>query len=67
MWIVASVRVDGKIRQRILGHVGVAQDEQEKMVLLKFIEHTKAKMLQARQPGLFPPEHVAAMAIEASR
>ncbi len=67
MQIVESVRVDGKIRQRILRHAGVAHDDREKQALWKIAEHIKAKMLHERQPGLFPPEHVAEMAIESSR
>ena len=65
--IVESARINGKIRQRILRHVGVAHDDQEKQALWKIAEHIKAKMLHERNPSLFPPEHVSEMAIASRR
>ncbi|MCY4305319.1 MAG: hypothetical protein OXC62_11190 [Aestuariivita sp.] len=65
--IVQSVRVNGKIRQRILRYVGVAHDDQEKQAPWKIAEHIKAKMFHEPQPSLFPPEYVTEMAIESRR
>jgi len=65
--IVESVRIDGQTRQRILRHVGVAQDDTEKDALWAVAEHIKARMLQERQPILFPPEPVAERTMDARR
>jgi len=64
---VESVRIDGKTRQRIPRHVGVARDDAEKDALRAVAEHIRARMPQERQPGPFPPGQVAEMAIGARR
>ena len=65
--LVEGVRVDGKVRQRIVRHVGVAGDEAELTRLKELGEYLKARIAHDRQPGLFPPEQVAAQVIEAAR
>ena len=65
--IVESFREGKKVRQRIVRHVGIAMDADEESALRQLAEHIKARMLHKRRPGLFPPEQVAEMAIEAGR
>lgn len=65
--LVEGVRVDGKVRQRIVRHVGVAADEAELARLKELGEYLKARIAHERQPGLFPPEQVAEQVIEAGR
>lgn len=57
--IVESSRVDGKVKQKIVHHVGIAWDEEEEKKLralgedlIKKIEHQRA--VEASQMGLFP-------------
>lgn len=61
--LVEGVRAGGKVRQRIVRHVGVATDEAELVRLKELGEYLKARIGHERQPGLFPPEQV----IEAGR
>ena len=65
--LVEGVRVDGKVRQRIVRHVGVAANEAELARLKELGEYLKARIAHERQPGLFPPEQVAGQVIEAGR
>lgn len=65
--LVEGVRVEGKVRQRIVRHVGVATDEAELLRLRELGEYLKARIAEDRQPGLFPPEQVAEQVIEAGR
>ena len=65
--LVEGARVDGKVRQRIVRHVGVATDEAELVRLKELGEFLKARIAHDRQPGLFPPEQVAEQVIEAGR
>ena len=65
--LVEGVREDGKVRQRIVRHIGVASDEAELARLKELGEFLKAREAHDRQPGLFPPEQVAEEAIEAGR
>ena len=65
--LVEGVRVEGKVRQRIVRHVGVATDEAELLRLKELGEYLKARIAEDRQPGLFPPEQVAEQVIEAGR
>ena len=64
--IVASKREGNKVRQKILRHVGVAEDEDELRKLKDLAEHIKAKMLVEARGGatLFPVEELARQAIE---
>ena len=65
--LVESVRSGGKVRQRIVRHVGIAMDDDELVRLKELGEFIKAKISDERQPGLFPPEPIAEQAIRASR
>lgn len=65
--LVEGVRAGGKVRQRIVRHVGVATDEAELVRLKELGEYLKARIGHERQPGLFPPEQVAEQVIEAGR
>ncbi len=57
--LVEGVRVDGKVRQRIVRYIGVAADEAELARLQRVGAFLKAQLEYERQPGLFPPEQVA--------
>lgn len=63
--LVESYRKDGKIRQRIVRHVGVAMDEDELQRLRDLGEYVKAKLEAESQPALFPAEDLAQLAVEA--
>jgi transposase len=63
--IVESFRVGNKVKQRIVRHVGTALNEDELKGMKDLAEHIKAKMEQENQPGLFPPEEMADIAIQA--
>ena len=65
--LVEGVRLGGKVRQRIVRHVGVATDEAELVRLKELGEYLKARIADERQPSLFPPEQVAEQVIEAGR
>jgi transposase len=57
--IVESVRTaDGKVKQRILRHVGIATDEDELNKLIELATHIKIKIEQERVPSLFAPEQL---------
>lgn len=63
--IVESFRFGNKVRQRIVRHVGTALDDNELMRMRELAEYIKARMEQESQPGLFPPEDMAELAIQA--
>ena len=63
--IVESFRQDNKVRQRILRHVGTAQNDKELKAMKDLAEHIKAQMELDSQPGLFSAEQIAELAIEA--
>ena len=63
--LVAAVRDGGKVRQRIVRHIGVAMDEDER--LRQLCEYVKAKLEDERQPLLFAPEKIAAPVIRVGR
>ena len=65
--LVQAVRAQGKVRQRIVRHLGVAGDEAELARLKELGEYLKARIAHDRQPSLFPPEQVAEQVIEAAR
>lgn len=54
--LVENFRQDGRVRQRIIRHVGVASDKKELKLLLAMADHIKIKMEYERRPGLFSPE-----------
>jgi len=64
--IVESYRTaDGKVRQRIVRHIGTALDEQELTNLKNLAEYAKAELETEKAPSLFKPEQMAEMAIDA--
>ena len=65
--LVESHRKDGKIRQRIVRHIGIAMDEDELQRLRDLGEYVKVKLEAESQPTLFPAEDLAQMAIEARK
>ena len=62
--IVESFRVGGKVRQRIVRHVGMAKDEEELKKLIELAEYIRARMESEERPGLFSAEEMARYAIE---
>ena len=65
--IVESFREGKKVKKRILRHVGIATNDREEAMLRRLAEQAKAEMLHKRQPGLFTPEQLADIAIDAAR
>lgn len=65
--IVESVRDGNKVRQRILRHVGVANDQDELNQLLELAEFIKAKIEDERNPTLFSTEILAKVAIQSKK
>lgn len=65
--LVEAVRTGGKVRQRIVRHLGVAADDEALARLKELGEYLKAQIAEHRQPSLFPPEQVATQVIEAAR
>ena len=65
--LVEGVRDRGKVRQRIVRHIGVAMDEDELERLRQLGEYVKAKLEQERQPLLFAPEKIAEQVIRVGR
>lgn len=63
--IVESIRQGNRVKQRIVRHVGTAFDEDELKSMRELAEHIKARLEQGTQPGLFPPEAIAEIAIRA--
>jgi hypothetical protein len=63
--IVESVRIDDKVKQKILRHVGIATDDAELTKLLDVAEYIKAKIEHEHTPTLWPPEETAGMVIAA--
>lgn len=62
--IVDSIRYGNKVRQKIIRHVGVAQDEDELSRLRELGEFIKTKLENEGQLPLFPPEEIAKQVIE---
>ena len=65
--LVEGVRDGGKVRQRIVRHIGVAMDEDELERLRQLGEYVKAKLEDERQPALFAPEKIAEQVIRLGR
>lgn len=63
--IVESQRVDNRVIQRIIRHVGTAMDDDELKRLRDLAEYIKSKLESERSPTVFAPEFLAEMAIEA--
>ena len=62
--IVSSYRKDGKVKQKIVRHIGIAMDDDELEKLKDLAEIVKAKLEDEIQPKLFKPEEVAKQAIK---
>jgi len=66
--IVEGVRDEaGKVKQRIVRHIGIAQDDDELERLKDLAEYVKTKLKAEHQPYFFPPEEVAEIAIKARK
>lgn len=65
--IVASVRDDNKVRQKIVRHVGVAENEQELEKLKEVAQFIKAQLEEEHQPTLFGPEATAKQACQSAQ
>ena len=65
--LVEAVRDGGRVRQRIVRHIGVAMDEDELERLRQLGEYVKAKLEDDRQPLLFAPEKIAEQVIRVGR
>ena len=65
--LVEGARDGGKVRQRIVRHIGVAMDEDELERLRQLGEYVKAKLEDERQPLLFAPEKIADQVIRVGR
>ena len=65
--IVASVRDGNKVRQKIMRHVGVAQNDEELAQLKELAEFIKTQMEEEHQPQLFPADEVAKQVIAAKK
>jgi hypothetical protein len=63
--IVKNVRKDGKVRQVIVRHIGMAKDEEELKYFIRLAEFIKAELENEHQPSLFSPEELALEAIRA--
>jgi transposase len=61
--IVESIRDSGKIRQRLLRHVGTVSGESELEQFKTLAEHIRAEMERERQPSLFPTSTLASMVV----
>lgn len=62
--VVEAYRVDGKVKQKIVRHIGIADDEVGLEQLLEIAHYEKALLEAAHQPQLFSPEQVAAQLMQ---
>ena len=65
--IVESLRVDGKVKQKILRHVGIAMNDEELERLKDVAEFIKSQLEAEHQPDLFSAEEAATQVIQAKR
>ncbi len=65
--LVKSVRVGDKVKQKIIRHIGIANNEAELIQLQEIAEYLKAKLEAEHQLDLFSPEEVASQVIEAKK
>ena len=63
--IVRAIRQDGKVRQKIVRHVGMAQSDEELKRLIDLAHFIKANLESEYQLNLFPAEELAEQAIRA--
>jgi len=62
--IVESIRnTDGKVKQKIIRHVGIAENDLQLEKLKEVAEFIKAEIEVNRRPNLFKPEELARQAI----
>ena len=61
--IVDSIRYGNKVRQKIIRHIGIAQDEDELLRLRELGEFIKAKLENENQLSFFAPEDIAKQVI----
>ena len=61
--IVDSICYGNKVRQKIIRHIGIAQDEDELLRLRELGEFIKAKLENENQLSFFPPEDIAKQVI----
>ncbi|MEG2236361.1 MAG: hypothetical protein RRY13_01730, partial [Akkermansia sp.] len=63
--IVETFRDNGKVKQRIVHHVGVIRDEQHEVQLRRLAEFIKAKLeSEGTQEQMFSPEEMAQFVID---
>ena len=62
--IVESVRDGEKVKQRIVRHVGIAENDEELIRLRDVAEFIKANIEDEQEPYLLAPETMAELAIE---
>ena len=63
--IVESYRQDGKVRQRIVRHMGYALTDKELQELREVAEHEKTRLEHQDQPSLLENSSLAEMTIQA--
>ena len=63
--LVESVRTGGKVKQKILRHIGIAMDDDELQRLKELGELVKAKLEAQHQSSLFTPEMTARQVLQA--
>lgn len=63
--IVESIRDAGKIKQKIVRHVGIAMDDHELNELLKLAHHIKCKIEEEHAPTLFGVEKMCRFSVDA--
>ncbi|MEK6750500.1 MAG: IS1634 family transposase, partial [Pseudomonadota bacterium] len=56
--VVEAYRVDGKVKQKIVRHIGIAMDDESLARLLELAEYEKAQLEAQHQPQLFSPEDI---------
>ena len=64
---MASVRDDNKVRQKIMRHVGVAQNDAELAWLMELAEFIKPQLEEEYQPQPFPADEVAKQVVAAKK
>lgn len=62
--LVRSVRQGGKVRQKIVRHVGWAENEEELTRLRDVAEYIKGQLTAKQQPSLFSADKLAEKAVE---
>lgn len=62
-----SYRVEGKVRQKIVRHIGIAASKVEEEKLIELAELVKAQIEQEHEPCMFSPEVMAEEALRTRR